>query len=691
MRADTKIQLVAGLVIGVCVALSGALSAAVSAAAGRAQLVYTDVAEEGERPEVALGVAMGAFRGIFVNILWLRAEKMKQEGKFHEAVALRRAITRLQPHFPQVWAFQAWDLAYNISVEVPTAAERWQWVNAGVNLLRSAAIPRNPHDTLLHKELAWIFIHKIQGRADNAHAYYKRELAKEWTFVLGPPPSFPKPEDPDVQQIWKQLQQDWARRLKTGDIDPERRILDEPNMRDALQKADIERRVRILQRIANAPNTIDEVIARQPLVKELLDRLKRDADVEPGFNLLRLVEMQRALEITRVEYAKSNIGNLRFNLADTERNKAFERLLLTDTQYIPAWQALLPTVRKRLLIDKYNMEPPRMIRYTREFGPLDWRLAAAHAVYWASRGVEEGLKRRNSKDFDRVNTDRIVLQSVQECFRWGELFYNVIDDTYVSLPNMNFIDSYTEALDLLNKRRDEKFEGEQRSFREYLLGYHNFLRDVIRVLYRRGETEEARKYFTYLRNTTQRNTTDTVLQLAEQSKTLEKFVAIDLDKRITSADFALTELTATLHAAWVRGLLRGNRDSFNSQIEYANLVHKKYMEAQNRMTAADPNANRMGSAIMPPQFIDVVMNSFVSFLVSGAIGQVQGHLLWERAPLGLRQASYDLLVSVLKPREPNFDQLYPAPPGLEEYRAARQQMNESDPDAQKRLMQFAPG
>ena len=63
----------------------------------------------------------------------------------------------------------------------------------GLRLLRDEGIPQNPNDMLLHKELSWIFLHKIQGVTDDANQYYKRKVAEEWTVVLGPPPA-PGPE-----------------------------------------------------------------------------------------------------------------------------------------------------------------------------------------------------------------------------------------------------------------------------------------------------------------------------------------------------------------------------------------------------------------------------------------------------------------------------------------------------------------
>ena len=95
---------------------SALLAVSLSNSAGRNRLSYTVTLEQGDPPQVAIGIAMGAFRGLFVNFLWVRANTLKEEGKYHEAMDLARAITTLQPRFPDVWVFHAWNMAYNISV-----------------------------------------------------------------------------------------------------------------------------------------------------------------------------------------------------------------------------------------------------------------------------------------------------------------------------------------------------------------------------------------------------------------------------------------------------------------------------------------------------------------------------------------------------------------------------------------------
>ncbi|NIN12107.1 MAG: hypothetical protein GTO61_12015, partial [Gemmatimonadales bacterium] len=74
--------------------------------------------------------------------------------------------------FAAVWAFHGHNMAYNISVAHNTEDERWEWVKAGINLVRNDGLRYNPNDLQLHRELAFFFIHKIEGYADDAHLYY---------------------------------------------------------------------------------------------------------------------------------------------------------------------------------------------------------------------------------------------------------------------------------------------------------------------------------------------------------------------------------------------------------------------------------------------------------------------------------------------------------------------------------------
>ncbi|HSV26644.1 MAG TPA: hypothetical protein VLH60_02020, partial [Sedimentisphaerales bacterium] len=132
-------------------------------------------------------VAMGAFRGLVVNVLWIRADRLKMEGQYFDAKQLAEWITTLQPRFAEVWDFKAWNMAYNISVAMPNTRpeERWRWVMGGIELLRDRGIPLNPHSIGLYRSLAWIFHHKIGGITDDVHRFYKLQMYMSMDPIVG--------------------------------------------------------------------------------------------------------------------------------------------------------------------------------------------------------------------------------------------------------------------------------------------------------------------------------------------------------------------------------------------------------------------------------------------------------------------------------------------------------------------------
>ena len=130
-------------------------------------------------------VALGGFRGIIADMLWLRSARLQYEGKYFELVQLADWITKLEPRFTDVWAYHAWNLTYNISVLFSDPADRWRWVRHGISLLRDEGLVYNPGEARLIYELGWFFQHKIGGTTDDAHMYYKQAWAAEMQALLG--------------------------------------------------------------------------------------------------------------------------------------------------------------------------------------------------------------------------------------------------------------------------------------------------------------------------------------------------------------------------------------------------------------------------------------------------------------------------------------------------------------------------
>jgi hypothetical protein len=137
-------------------------------------------------PELNLAISMGVFRSVIIDFLWMRAIKLQQEKRFYEIVQLYDMIGKLQPYNSKVWAYSAWNMAFNISVEHPVGIERWRWVQNGIDRLKNHGLKYNPNNGLLYKELAWIYSFKIARHMDDSHVFYKTKLAEKMTKVFEP-------------------------------------------------------------------------------------------------------------------------------------------------------------------------------------------------------------------------------------------------------------------------------------------------------------------------------------------------------------------------------------------------------------------------------------------------------------------------------------------------------------------------
>jgi hypothetical protein len=124
-------------------------------------------------------VALGGFRGILADILWMRSGTLQEEGRYFELVQLSDWIAKLQPRSSAIWTYHAWNMAYNLSALMPTPEERWHWVRNGLSLLRDEGMVYNPGSARLHQELAWMFLHKLGTADDTAAPYYREQWKRE--------------------------------------------------------------------------------------------------------------------------------------------------------------------------------------------------------------------------------------------------------------------------------------------------------------------------------------------------------------------------------------------------------------------------------------------------------------------------------------------------------------------------------
>lgn len=297
-------------------------------------------------------VALGGFRGLISNALWMRANDLQDEDKFFEMAQLADWITKLEPHFVQVWIVQAWNMSYNISVKFTDFSDRWRWVERGIELLRDYGLRWNPNEVLLYRELAWHFQHKVGANLDDANMYYKQQWANEMAQVFD----------------------------------------------------------------KKAPN-LDELINPQ-----------------------------------------------------TESQKR----------------------RAQLLRDKFKMDPEFMKVVDDRYGPLEWRLPEAHAIYWAAYGLKVAAKNPTKvKQDDLITLRRVIYQDMLLSFQRGRLIVNPFVKAFDFGPNLDIIPKVSAEY--------EQAAAEDEKNRDHILRAHkNFLKDAVYFLYVHNRLADAAKWYQYL-------------------------------------------------------------------------------------------------------------------------------------------------------------------------------------------------
>jgi len=297
-------------------------------------------------------VALGGFRGLISNMLWIRANDLQNDDKYFEASQLASWITDLEPHFAQVWAYQAWNMAFNISVKFKDFSDRWRWVNNGIELLRDEGLRYNPDDVLIYQQLAWFFQFKMGQNLDDANGYYKQEWIREMTPFFG----------------------------------------------------------------ANGTN--------------------------------------------------------------------FDNLISPQT----------PSDKTNALVlrEKYKIDPVFAKKVDEQYGPLDWRLPEAHAIYWASLGLQKAKENPDKvKQADLITLRRVIYQSMLQAFHYGRIISNPFGGEPTRGPDLELTPRVNDAYEEM--MRDDP------AMRENIANAHrSFLKDAVYYLYENDRVAEAAKWYKML-------------------------------------------------------------------------------------------------------------------------------------------------------------------------------------------------
>ncbi len=367
-------------------------------------LTDTDIVKNAPPIVAFTTVALGSFRGLVADVLWLRAAMLQEKGQYFEMVQLASWLTKLQPRFTGATAYLAWNMAYNISVVFSAPEDRWRWVKKGLELIRDEAIVYNPSDPVLYKELGWIYQHKIGNIMDDANLYYKQQMAIDYMKVFGG-------NEPD-----------W-------------------------------------EKILAAPDSIELFELQYPADSPLWTAISA-----AGFANFAVLEK---------EFRKEG------KMPSAVSEKMKDKVQASDLEWF---------MRKKWLKEVYKLDAVKMHEINQRYGAFDWRLPEAHAIYWATLGLEKS--KLNERE---ISNDRMITQSLKDAFIGGRLLMLDKNDYMgiMTVPNLKLTDSVIKTF------REAFAMHKSQSFRNAAM--KNFMIDAIVLLYSFGSYGKSEKLLEEMR------------------------------------------------------------------------------------------------------------------------------------------------------------------------------------------------
>jgi hypothetical protein len=628
------------------------------------ELVPSGDAALANNPELALlRVAPGGLRSLMINYFWMRSQTLHREGRHFDALQLSELICTLQPRFPGVWQFQAWQLAWNISATAHTPQERWHWVRAGVELLRDQGIAMNPNSLLLYKQLSWTFSSKMGDDTDDMHWYYKRKWAQDFQILLGAPPQGTTQETLDAfKPIAEALIDKNPYRTRDGETpiqDDRRRLLIDSDPEIEVLASDLRGvGVKIDESLLKAYNyctlrdTVD--VTRYEAVADRDNRLRRTANA-----IKDSAEKARALDELdrRAQWAK----------------------VINNPDHSKALDKTLAFVRAQILWNVHKMDPKYMydMMKLKRLGPIDWRTVWSHGLYWSMYGTEH-CKDIPRQHIDALNTDRTLLTCLKTLTWQGKMQYiaapsNLAGDEYVPSiefrSDWRFIEPTHQEYIRLGKERS-KYKNEDFSDNPLDQGHINFLGNAIGALYIRGQRDKAQELFDWVLKYYKKNE-DKVWGAAD----LDKFVIASLSEHDNIIPrVAIAQITASLQMAMI-WLSQGDNDNFAQNINYARRLHAEYHKGATQKTqrlALQP-LDRSAASILIELLVYPKSLSVDLTLPQRSVLYTSMEQKWPR-PVAI---AYDLIRRPLQRQcqleELDFNKLFPPPRGLQAARQERAQ------------------
>jgi hypothetical protein len=230
--------------------------------------------------------------------------------------------------------------------------------------------------------------------------------------------------------------------------------------------------------------------------------------------------------------------------------------------------------RARRLREVYKMDIARMQKVDDLYGPLDWRLPEAHALYWAYVGKQEA----KTKD-DLIQLRRVTYQSMDLAFHRGRLIEAKLGEGFRFEPNLDIAEKTNAAY--------EEAMAEDEQMRENISRAHkNFLLSATYFFYVHGRRRDAERWFKVVKQKYPKD--------YPEGMTLDDYALKRVGEDVGETDMnrTISNVMGALRQSYLN-LVDGDEDAFNGHQALARNIWARY---QSKIIGG-PSEKRVG---LPP-------------------------------------------------------------------------------------------
>jgi hypothetical protein len=327
-------------------------------------------------------------------------------------------------------------------------------------------------------------------------------------------------------------------------------------------------------------------------------------------------------------------------------NREFVEALRQDPELASlVLEQLVPHLQRRVLEDRYRMEPAKMLEVMETYGPLDWRHPQSHGIYWSEQGVAVSRSLAKREDTNELMLVRGRLMMLLDLMRTGRVEYDPVTNRVDLLADPRFARSFERAIQeafALIASTEGVTAGEFGTAEESdLFGtYERFLDLATTLSYLYGDQPEAERYFTLLKDLAERQGFGDEPAFSD---TVENFVAIRFAgmANVNPADLRQL-LDAMIRRGLLEGLAKGDTRVFGRFLRIARTAYDRRYAAAQRGEAFVLDETKL----LPfPKLVD---NSFDACMRQASVPLLTRARIWSWAPEHIRQSAAASLVESLR-------------------------------------------